>query len=129
MTYAKDVPLTRFPSHERRLAIDGDSYEDLVQPVAVEIAGWLTDCFASSHQARDHLPRDILAEALLPLVDKNNPVWDVGGIEHEFINPSKTCVIDTAQASRNNMTHRFQAPLSGCFIGEHQPIPPSKNGK
>jgi hypothetical protein len=40
MTYTKDVPLTRFPSHERRLAIDSDSYEDLVQPVPVEIA-WM----------------------------------------------------------------------------------------
>ena len=38
ITHASNISLAGFPSDERRLVIDGDSYEDLVPPVAVEIA-------------------------------------------------------------------------------------------
>ena len=62
----------------------------------------------------------MLAEPLFPLIDKNNPVGDVRGMKHHFVDSSKTCVIDMAQASRNGTTHRFQAPLSGFFIEEYQ---------
>ena len=38
MTHATNNPLARFPSHDGRSAVDGDSYPDLVRQAAVKLA-------------------------------------------------------------------------------------------
>ena len=53
----------------------------------------LTNGFASLHQLRDHLPHGFLAEAMLSLVNEDNPIWDLGGFKHFLIEPAKVRVI------------------------------------
>jgi hypothetical protein len=71
-----------------------------------------TDCFASPHQARNHPPRDIFAEAISTLVDKDDPMRNFGRLIHEFVDSvgkywssrDITWVYDV-------ITHKFHTPV------------------
>jgi hypothetical protein len=51
-----------------------------------------TNGFAAPHETRDHLVGSLVVEASRTFVNKDNPIWDVNGIDHDSVNPSK-CVI------------------------------------
>lgn len=69
-----------------------------------------TNCFASLHQVRNRLPRDVIAESIPTLVNKDDPLGNFGWVIHKFIDSVKMLVM-TRHDLVDDMTHKFHVPL------------------
>ena len=60
-----------------------------MRQLAADLLELPTNCLASVYQLCNNLPREFLAEDLVALVNKDDPIWDFGRFKQEFVDPSK----------------------------------------